>query len=70
MDAFLPGIDDSKSAWLLRDLCHFHFHADIPLRLVKGRGRIYLEHFSNHFGLRAGWSHARRVRVFPPCRTR
>jgi pimeloyl-ACP methyl ester carboxylesterase len=49
MDAFLPGIGDWKSVWLLRDLWHFHFHGDVPLALVKGRERIYLEHFWNDF---------------------
>jgi pimeloyl-ACP methyl ester carboxylesterase len=49
MDAFLPGIGDWKSVWLLRDLWHFHFYGDVPLALVKGRERIYLEHFWNDF---------------------
>jgi pimeloyl-ACP methyl ester carboxylesterase len=33
----------------LRDLWHFHFHGDVPLALVKGRERIYFEHFWNDF---------------------
>jgi pimeloyl-ACP methyl ester carboxylesterase len=49
MDAFLPGIGDWKSVWLLRDLWHFHFYGDVPLALVKGRERTYLEHFWNDF---------------------
>jgi pimeloyl-ACP methyl ester carboxylesterase len=49
MDAFLPGIGDWKNVWLLRDLWHFHFYGDVPLALVKGRERIYLEHFWNDF---------------------
>ena len=49
MDAFLPGIGDWKTVWLLRDLWHFHFYGDVPLALVKGRERIYLEHFWNDF---------------------
>ena len=49
MDAFLPGIGDWKNVWLLRDLWHFHFHGPVPLALVKGRERIYLEHFWNDF---------------------
>lgn len=49
MDAFLPGIANWKDVWLLRDLWHFHFHGDVPLQLVKGRERIYLEHFWNDF---------------------
>ena len=49
MDAFLPGIGDWTRAWLLRDLWHFHFYGDVPLALVKGRERIYFEHFWNDF---------------------
>src|SRR6266704_3754296 len=49
MDAFLPGIGSWKNVWLLRDLWHFHFYGDVPLALVKGRERIYLEHFWNDF---------------------
>jgi len=49
MDAFLPGIGNWKDVWLLRDLWHFHFYGDVPLALVKGRERIYLEHFWNDF---------------------
>lgn len=49
MDAFLPGIGNWKDVWLLRDLWHFHFYGKTPLALVKGRERIYLEHFWNDF---------------------
>jgi pimeloyl-ACP methyl ester carboxylesterase len=49
MDAFLPGVGDWTSVWLLRDLWHFHFYGETPLALVKGRERIYLEHFWNDF---------------------
>ena len=49
MDAFLPGIGNWKEVWLLRDLWHFHFYGDVPLALVKGRERIYFEHFWNDF---------------------
>ncbi|MGH2359006.1 MAG: alpha/beta fold hydrolase [bacterium] len=49
MDAFLPGVGDWKDVWLLRDLWHFHFYGETPLALVKGRERIYLEHFWNDF---------------------
>jgi pimeloyl-ACP methyl ester carboxylesterase len=49
MDAFLPGIGNWKTMWLLRDLWHFHFYGDVPLALVKGRERIYFEHFWNDF---------------------
>ena len=49
MDAFLPGIGDWKNVWLMRDLWHFHFYGEVPLALVKGRERIYFEHFWNDF---------------------
>src|SRR3984885_384236 len=49
MDAFLPGVGDWKSVWLLNDLWHFHFYGKTPLALVAGRERIYFEHFWNDF---------------------
>ena len=49
MDAFLPGVGDWKTVWLLRDLWHFHFYGVTPLKLVAGRERIYFEHFWNDF---------------------
>jgi pimeloyl-ACP methyl ester carboxylesterase len=49
MDAFLPGVGDWKTVWLLRDLWHFHFYGVTPLKLVTGRERIYFEHFWNDF---------------------
>ena len=49
LDAFLPGIGPWKDVWLLRDLWHFHFHGPTPLALVKGRERVYFEHFRNDF---------------------
>ncbi|MDQ8002281.1 MAG: alpha/beta hydrolase [Bordetella sp.] len=49
MDAFLPGIGPWQNVWLLRDLWHFHFHGPTALALVKGRERIYFEHFWNDF---------------------
>ena len=49
MDAFLPGVGDWTKVWLLRDLWHFHFYGETPLALVKGRERVYFEHFWNDF---------------------
>ena len=49
MDAFLPGVGEWKTVWLLRDLWHFHFYGVTPLKLVAGRERIYFEHFWNDF---------------------
>jgi pimeloyl-ACP methyl ester carboxylesterase/quercetin dioxygenase-like cupin family protein len=49
MDAFLPGVGHWQDVWLLRDLWHFHFHGETAEALVKGRERIYFEHFWNDF---------------------
>jgi pimeloyl-ACP methyl ester carboxylesterase len=49
MDAFIPGVGNWQSVWLLRDLWHFHFYGKTPLALVQGRERIYLDHFWNDF---------------------
>ncbi len=49
MDAFLPGVGNWTNVWLLRDLWHFHFYGETPLKLVTGRERIYFEHFWNDF---------------------
>ena len=49
MEAFLPGVGDWNSVFLLRDLWHFHFYGETPLALVTGHERIYLEHFWNDF---------------------
>jgi pimeloyl-ACP methyl ester carboxylesterase len=49
MDAFLPGVGNWKDVWLLRDLWHFHFTGEVPLKLVAGRERTYFEHFWNDF---------------------
>ncbi len=48
MDAFLPGIGKWKDVWL-GETWHFHFYGEVPLALVKGRERIYFEHFWNDF---------------------
>ena len=49
MEAFLPGVGAWENVFLLRDLWHFHFFGPTPLALVKGRERIYLDHFWNDF---------------------
>ncbi|WP_196781706.1 hypothetical protein, partial [Salmonella enterica] len=41
MDAFLPGVGKWKDVWLMRDLWHFHFYGETPLKLVAGRERIF-----------------------------
>ncbi|MDR5762019.1 alpha/beta hydrolase [Caballeronia sp. LZ035] len=49
MDAFLPGVGDWQKVWLLRDKWHFNFYGDTPEQLVRGRERVYFEHFWNDF---------------------
>jgi len=49
LDAFIPGVGDTSHLFLLKDLWHFHFYGPTPLALVKGRERIYFEHFWNDF---------------------
>lgn len=64
MDAFLPGVGDWKSVWLLRDLWHFHFYGKTPLALVAGRERIYLDHFWNDFAANPAQSVSAKDRKF------
>jgi len=64
MDAFLPGVGDWTSVWLLRDLWHFHFYGKTPLALVKGRERTYFEHFWNDFAADPKRSVSERDRRF------
>lgn len=49
MDAFVPGVGDWRNAFPAKAVWHFHFYGDTPLALVKGRERIYFEHFWNDF---------------------
>jgi len=62
MDAFLPGIGNWRDVWLMRDLWHFHFYGKTPLALVRGRERIYFEHFWNDFAADATHSVPERDR--------
>jgi pimeloyl-ACP methyl ester carboxylesterase len=68
LDAFLPGVGNWKDVWLLRDLWHFHFHGETPLALVKGRERIYFEHFWNDFDLRTALDVAATPYAIPASR--
>jgi pimeloyl-ACP methyl ester carboxylesterase len=47
MDAFIPGVGDWRNAFPASAVWHFHFYGETPLALVKGRERIYFEHFWN-----------------------
>src|ERR1041385_121874 len=49
MDAFMPGVGDWTTVWLLRDLWHFHYYCVTTLKLVAACERIYFEHFWNDF---------------------
>jgi pimeloyl-ACP methyl ester carboxylesterase len=64
MDAFLPGVGDWTKVWLLRDLWHFHFYGEVPLKLVAGRERTYFEHFWNDFAADRNHSISEQDRQF------
>jgi pimeloyl-ACP methyl ester carboxylesterase len=64
MEAFLPGVGDWNSVFLLRDLWHFHFYGKTPLALVTGRERIYLDHFWNDFAADPGKSVSEKDREY------
>ncbi|HWW73570.1 MAG TPA: alpha/beta hydrolase [Duganella sp.] len=56
MDAFVPGVGDWRTAFPAQAVWHFHFYGETPLALVKGRERIYFEHFWNDFSADKGKS--------------
>jgi pimeloyl-ACP methyl ester carboxylesterase len=64
MDAFLPGVGAWQNVWLLHDKWHFNFYGETPLKLVKGRERIYFEHFWNDFAANPKKSVSERDRRF------
>jgi pimeloyl-ACP methyl ester carboxylesterase len=49
MDAFLPGIGPWEPYYNNPSIWHFRFNGPTPEALVKGRERIYFEHFWNDF---------------------
>ena len=49
MDAFLPGVGDWEAVYNNPGIWHFRFYGPTPEALVKGRERIYFEHFWNDF---------------------
>ena len=49
MDAFLPGVGEWLAYYHNPALWHFFFNGPTPEALVKGRERIYFEHFWNDF---------------------
>ena len=49
MDAFLPGVAGWEDVYNNPAIWHFRFNGPTPEALVKGRERIYFEHFWNEF---------------------
>jgi pimeloyl-ACP methyl ester carboxylesterase len=49
MDAFLPGVGAWEAVYNNPGIWHFRFYGATPEALVKGRERIYFEHFWNDF---------------------
>jgi len=49
MDAFLPGVQGWEDVYNNPGIWHFRFNGPTPEALVKGRERIYFEHFWNNF---------------------
>jgi len=49
MDAFLPGVDGWEAVYNNPGIWHFRFYGATPEALVKGRERIFFEHFWNNF---------------------
>ena len=49
MDAFLPGVPGWEAVYNNPAIWHFRFNGPTPEALVKGRERIYFEHFWNNF---------------------
>jgi pimeloyl-ACP methyl ester carboxylesterase len=49
MDAFLPGIAGWKTPYNHPGIWHFRFNGPTPEALVRGRERVYFEHFWNDF---------------------
>jgi pimeloyl-ACP methyl ester carboxylesterase len=49
MDAFLPGVEGWRPIYDNPGIWHFRFYGPTPEALVKGRERVYFEHFWNDF---------------------
>src|SRR6266850_1948165 len=49
MDAFLPGVGGWEAVYNNPAIWHFRFNGPTPEALVRGRERIYFEHFWNDF---------------------
>jgi pimeloyl-ACP methyl ester carboxylesterase len=49
MDAFLPGVEGWEAIYNDPAIWHFRFNGPTPEALVKGRERVYFEHYWNDF---------------------
>src|SRR6266702_7545459 len=49
LDAFLPGVEGWLAVYDNPKIWHFRFNGPTPEALVRGRERIYFEHFWNDF---------------------
>jgi pimeloyl-ACP methyl ester carboxylesterase len=49
MDAFLPGVSGWEDVYNNPGIWHFRFNGPTPEALVRGRERIYFEHYWNDF---------------------
>ena len=49
LDAFLPGVDGWEAVYNLAAFWHFRFNGATPESLVRGRERVYFQHFWNDF---------------------
>jgi pimeloyl-ACP methyl ester carboxylesterase len=49
MDAFLPGVAEWEAVYNDPRRWHFRFNGPTPEELVRGRERVYFEHFWNDF---------------------
>jgi pimeloyl-ACP methyl ester carboxylesterase len=49
MDAFLPGVAGWETAYNHPGIWHFRFNGATPEALVRGRERVYFDHFWNNF---------------------
>ncbi len=56
MDAFLPGVEGWEQIYDDPALWHFRFYGPTPEALVKGRERVFFEHFWNDFAADAAHS--------------
>jgi pimeloyl-ACP methyl ester carboxylesterase len=56
LDAFLPGVAEWEAVYDNPGLWHFRFNGPTPEALVRGRERVYFEHFWNDFAANAARS--------------